>query len=133
LGIIQFFREKPLNSASLAILFLILGKKQMTDLLQKLAPHKLDKVMRAYVKIWASNNQNEYQATPLISVYLSNGQVVSGEIIHIDLEDRMLSLRLLPEAQNLDVMFLSFDLIQTWVLHNLQQCPGFVDELAKLG
>jgi hypothetical protein len=104
----------------------------MSEILSKLAPHKLEKVLKTYVKTWAYNAHTEYSPTPLVSFYLLGGNIIAGEIIHIDLEERMLSLRLFNEEKRLDVMFLDFGQIQAYTLHDLEKCPIFVNELTKL-
>jgi hypothetical protein len=104
----------------------------MNEILANLAPRKLEKVLKTYIKTWSYNAHNEYSPTPLISFYLLGGNVIGGELIHIDLEERMLSLRIFNEEKRLDVMFLDFGQIQTYTLHDLEKCSVFANELAKL-
>ncbi|MCU0447635.1 MAG: hypothetical protein MUE85_22270 [Microscillaceae bacterium] len=104
----------------------------MSEILAKLAPKKLDKVLKTYIATWSHNAHHEYSPTPLITFYLLGGNIIGGELIHIDLVERLLSLKIWNEEKRLDVVFLDLGQVQTFVLHDLEKCPIFVEELAKV-
>ena len=98
------------------------------ELLQKMAPKSLDIVLEAYIKTWESTNSG----TPHISLFLDSQQKIKGEIIHIDFEESMLSLRLDDDSQHLQVAFINVRGIKHFILHELENFPHFLEELVKL-
>ena len=98
------------------------------ELLQKMAPKSLDIVLEAYIKTWEGSNS----ATPHTTLFLGTQQKVKGELIHIDFEESMLSLRLDDDSQHLQVAFINFREVKHFILHELENFPHFLEELVKL-
>lgn len=102
------------------------------EILQKLQSKSLFQVLEAYVQTWKLANLPEESKTPLISVYLNQGSVIGGEIIDIDFEEGLFSLRLLENTAHLNVTFLNLNQVQAFTLLGLEECVFFVDQLAKV-
>jgi hypothetical protein len=104
----------------------------MQEILSKLNPQKFPKVLQAYIQTWQLAGNTTENQTPLISILLPSGQVLFGEIVHIQFETQQISLRILQNSSGLDVAFIDFSSIQNFILHELEKCPIFVNELGKL-
>ncbi|MDX2303641.1 MAG: hypothetical protein NW226_12625 [Microscillaceae bacterium] len=104
----------------------------MQDILQKLAPKSLDIILEAYIKTWESASEGKDHKTPHITFFLDINQKIKGELIHIDFEESMLSMRLDEDHQHLQVAFIYFRGIKHFILHELENYPNFIEELDKL-
>lgn len=104
----------------------------MKEILEKLAPKPFNRVMEAYVQTWLHSGKDNEIAVPLITLYLLQGGIVYGEVIHIDFELGMLTLRDHDIQEALDVYYVDFKSVHTFMLHQLERCTEFVDILRKL-
>ena len=104
----------------------------MEEILKNISPKSLHQVLKAYVETWQLASSGEEYKTPLISLYLLQGSIVSGEVINIDLEKESLRIRLMSKDNRIDVAYVDFKYIQAFSLHSLDVCGKFVEELAKI-
>lgn len=99
--------------------------------LQNIFPRSLDQVLEAYVKTWEAARKGRHSETPLMSLYLAQGEKISGEVIHIDFEEQLFCLRV-GETNHLDVLYVAFSQVKAFVLHRLESCDIFLAELAQM-
>jgi hypothetical protein len=93
----------------------------ITELLKKLAPQSLTTVLETYINTWQEGGN-----TPFITLFLTQGSQITGEIIHISFEMEQLTLRTTEAENQLDVLFVHFEHIQAFKLHQLEKCEVFV-------
>lgn len=103
------------------------------ELLQKMAPKSIDIVLEAFIKTWEAATQQELNVgTPHLTLLLDTQYKIKGELIHIDFEESMLSLRLDDDSQHLQVAFINYREVKHFILHELENYPEFLEELLKL-
>ncbi len=104
----------------------------MEKTLQKLIPKSLEQVLEAYVRTWSLAGTEEIVDTPLMTIFLGQGSILKGEVIHVVFEDGMLSMRLSVQTPHVDTVFVEFRQIQAFTLHEVDTCPVFLEELQKV-
>ncbi|NJO02262.1 MAG: hypothetical protein HC880_11755 [Bacteroidia bacterium] len=100
------------------------------QILSRLVAKPIEKVLEAYVYTWGQSSADTLYTTPSLSVYLSQGNILKGDVVHVDFEQNMLSIQLPAEAGQMDVCLVSFAYIQAFTLHSIDRCAFFMDVLS---
>lgn len=105
----------------------------MNEILQKLTAKKFPVVLQAYVKTWETATQgNGSVDTPLISIFLPQGGSLTGEITDINFEESMCVVRVVGKSRSMDISFISIEEVKSFILHQVDQYPHFVEMMASL-
>ncbi|GAB4396082.1 MAG: hypothetical protein OHK0053_09040 [Microscillaceae bacterium] len=100
------------------------------EILQKIAPKKLETVLNVFVLLWQKQARHPEWETPGLGIYLKQGQYLAGEVIQVDFQLELLGLRVGQEADSLHLTVVPFKEIAAFTLLHLEKCPEFVTELS---
>ncbi|RCK78861.1 MAG: hypothetical protein OZSIB_1011 [Candidatus Ozemobacter sibiricus] len=116
-----------------------LGLAQPTDdrsfppraVLEKLAPKHFVKVLGAYAATQAQREKNPQIKVPVMTFLLDDGHQLTGVITKIDFDRNRFTVMLAEKGFRVNVSFLDFKQVITFILHDIDLYPEFLENLNR--
>lgn len=100
-------------------------------LLEKLAPRHFIKVLGAYAATLAQRQKNPRVKVPMMTFLLDEGHQLTGTISAIDFDHSRFTVLLAEKGYRVTVGFLDFRQVETFILHDIDLYPEFLEALER--
>lgn len=104
----------------------------MKNVAHTFEPKKLLSILEAYVRTLKRQAKDMEIKTPITTLLLKNGSQISGRVSACDFQIQRLSFIIITPEGSIDVCFLDFEQITAIVLHDLNLCQEFLEEIKSL-
>lgn len=101
----------------------------MSALYKKLQPKSNEQIFNAYIRVNELREKDESIKLPSVTLSLSNGSNISGNIVHCDTTNRMITVAVASQSYGLSAAFIDFDAVISVTVHEIDLCNEFIEEL----